>query len=183
MSIGNLYFFMNYINYPIGQRIKDARKRLRLSQKEVAKRIGIKQPSLSQIEKGVTEPRESTLIALTRELNDYFGIKDLIQHLPKFYTPPQLAEMVSKLDRGIFHLEWFVYELAELNPNFRNMLDKSEYKEIVRVGSEIKDIFNFDDMGDEYEQSNVEIDDYEDFDEVTKEYVEELESDGERKTA
>jgi transcriptional regulator with XRE-family HTH domain len=65
----------------IGQRIKIARIRHRLTQVQLADRIGISKTSLSQIESGETpNPRMSTLIALADALQvtmDYLaGRKD-----------------------------------------------------------------------------------------------------------
>jgi transcriptional regulator with XRE-family HTH domain len=54
----------------IGQRIKIARIRHRLTQVQLAERIGISKTSLSQIESGeTTDPRMSTLIALADALH------------------------------------------------------------------------------------------------------------------
>lgn len=65
---------------PLGQRIKKARKKFRdasgkrITQVELARRVGTSQSAISQIESGETEtPLPHTLVALARELNCDFG--------------------------------------------------------------------------------------------------------------
>ncbi len=71
----------------IGERIRLARSNARggmgISQSELARLIGIKQPSLSQIESDTSEPRKTTLIAIARALNDYLGEEWLKEHMPQ----------------------------------------------------------------------------------------------------
>lgn len=145
---------MQKILYPIGQRIRDVRKRKKLSQKDLARKIGIKQPSLSEIENGYSEPREATLIALVRELDDVLGRNDLYIHLPKKYSTSDLAEMVNEETKHPLMLEWFVYELTELNQEFRSMLNDGAYKKALRVGSEMRVNFNFDGIDEVEEKMN-----------------------------
>ncbi len=71
----------------IGGRIRLARSNARggigISQSELARLIGIKQPSLSQIESDTSEPRKTTLIAIARALNDDLGEEWLKEHMPQ----------------------------------------------------------------------------------------------------
>lgn len=57
---------------PIGDRIRDVRKQAELSQIEFADRVGIRQSSLSQIEKGVIKPSLDTLEAIVRHFEISF---------------------------------------------------------------------------------------------------------------
>ncbi len=71
----------------IGERIRLARSNasggIGISQSELARLIGIKQPSLSQIESDTSEPRKTTLIAIARALNDDLGEEWLKEHVPQ----------------------------------------------------------------------------------------------------
>jgi transcriptional regulator with XRE-family HTH domain len=49
------------MNIPMGMIIAGLRKTKKIRQSELADRTGLKQPSLSRIEKGLVEPRRSTL--------------------------------------------------------------------------------------------------------------------------
>ena len=53
----------------LGDRIRLARTRLRLSQAELARRIGISTTAMNQIEMGVTDPRASRIKAIAEVLN------------------------------------------------------------------------------------------------------------------
>ena len=52
----------------IGQIIREAREKAGLSQEKLARKVGISQGALSFIERGVVEPRLSTLLRLLSEL-------------------------------------------------------------------------------------------------------------------
>ena len=56
-----------------GERIRAARKRAGLTQKQLAERIGVKSPNLSQLENGKREPQNDTLrrIAEALEVDPY----------------------------------------------------------------------------------------------------------------
>lgn len=58
----------------LGQRIRDARKEEHLTLVELSKRIGISNQALSAIERGEKNPSKQTLINLSRELHDRFGV-------------------------------------------------------------------------------------------------------------
>ncbi len=135
---------MQSISYPIGKRIKDARDRKKLSQEDLAKRIGIKQQSLSKIEKGKSEPRESTLIALARELDDVFGIEWLNKHLPKQFGSKELAEIVNQFgDEPLsLQLDIFVGELALLNKRFRKMLTAESLKRSLEITQTVNELID-----------------------------------------
>lgn len=92
----------------IGGRIRLARSNARggigVSQSELARLIGIKQPSLSQIESGTSEPRKTTLIAIARALNDDLGEEWLKEHMPQPETNdtwqsahPELSKLLVEI--------------------------------------------------------------------------------------
>lgn len=53
----------------LGDRIRQARTRLRMSQAELARRIGISTTSMNQIEMGGTDPRASRITAIAEVLS------------------------------------------------------------------------------------------------------------------
>ncbi len=63
------------IKKTIAREIRDARKRARLTQKELAERMGVTQPSISRIEKGESLPEKKTLVKIAKALDlpdDFF---------------------------------------------------------------------------------------------------------------
>ena len=56
----------------IGHRIKEAREGKRISQGELARRLGVSQPSISDWENGKTEPSVENMRALAVELEVWF---------------------------------------------------------------------------------------------------------------
>lgn len=72
----------------IGNIIREARKRLGMSQQELAAATGIHQPTLSNLESGISRARIDTLLAVLSALNLEFRIaprsewdKDVEQYL------------------------------------------------------------------------------------------------------
>jgi transcriptional regulator with XRE-family HTH domain len=53
---------------PLGTRIRKAREQARISQAELARRIGISSTVMNAIEGGYTDPRASRIVAIAREL-------------------------------------------------------------------------------------------------------------------
>ncbi len=74
--------------YPLILKIVDARKARRLSQAELARRVGIKQGNLSRIESGQSDIRVGSLVELARVLNFELML------IPKQYVPA-VTSMVS----------------------------------------------------------------------------------------
>lgn len=72
-----MIFVAEKITQSLGERIKIARKRKKLTLKQLGSRIGRTDAALSQIENSVTQPERATLIALARELEDDFGDAEL----------------------------------------------------------------------------------------------------------
>lgn len=61
---------------PIGTKIRRLRKRAGLTQTELALRIGVTQPALSQIEKGRTSPKLDTLADIAEVLDCEIDLAD-----------------------------------------------------------------------------------------------------------
>src|ERR687892_1103528 len=61
----------------IGSRLREERERVRISQRELARRLGVSASLISQIESGQSKPSVSTLYAIVTELgvslDDIFG--------------------------------------------------------------------------------------------------------------
>lgn len=57
------------INVPTPSELRTGRKEANLSQRELADRVGISQPALSQIESGNNDPRLSTVRRIALEIN------------------------------------------------------------------------------------------------------------------
>ena len=53
---------------PLGTRIRKAREHARISQAELARRIGISKTAMNAIEGGATDPRASRIVAIAQEL-------------------------------------------------------------------------------------------------------------------
>lgn len=53
---------------PLGTRIRKAREQARISQAELARRIGISKTAMNTIEGGATDPRASRIVAIAQVL-------------------------------------------------------------------------------------------------------------------
>ena len=53
---------------PLGTRIRKAREQARISQAELARRIGISKTAMNAIEGGATDPRASRIVAIAQVL-------------------------------------------------------------------------------------------------------------------
>lgn len=129
-----------------GGRVREERKAAGLSQKALARMVGIKQPSLSDIESGKTKnPDLHTKIALARELNSNLGEPELDEYLLKrsendSRVPEEgiIAVAFSRPSEPIT-LERFVMELQALgvedfNPaKGMNALTPTDMEEILAV--------------------------------------------------
>ncbi len=195
----------------LGQKVKVARENKGMSQAELAERAGLTQQALSKIENDKVEnPPISTIALLGLILDDDFQINKVKQVIDQIINPHGLATLVNRLDKGILGIEWFVFELSEKNERFRRMLTKKALSTANKVKNNLLELFEA--WDDDYEQKRkemydhinsrpelverllreqkkrqdndtVKVSSFEEFDEVTKEYAKELESDGNRKTA
>lgn len=87
------------------QRLKEARERLNLKQKDVQERIGINNRTLSGYETGKTEPDNATLLALSNLYNvsvdwlmgrvDFSGLQDI--QLKEKPSPIELSSQSLEL--------------------------------------------------------------------------------------
>lgn len=95
----------------VGRRIREERKRLRISQKELGERIGVKHNTVSQYENATNSPEQDTLFKISRVL----GVKvdDLF---------PQRENKVNELDRALKMTEGMKFEDVEL---LNNLIQKT----------------------------------------------------------
>lgn len=81
----------------VGQEVKDARKAKGLSQKILAKQVGISQAALSDIEKNKFEPRDVILIALVKALGSNLGRPELDEHINPAEALPNKTDLVKDM--------------------------------------------------------------------------------------
>src|SRR5262245_47063499 len=74
-------------NRPLAAAIRLARRRADLTQGELAERLGIRQSSVSQWERGTTEPTGRRLVALIGELP---GLADILKEMSGLQTVGEL---------------------------------------------------------------------------------------------
>ncbi len=79
----------------IGKKIKDARKKARLSQEGLAKKISLSRSSLSNIEIGKHQPSLYTLYELALALN--CEIQDLLPSIEDYKSKSEIDEKYSKI--------------------------------------------------------------------------------------
>lgn len=105
-----------------------------MSQAELAIRIGIKQQSLSDIEGGRSKPRDTTLIALAKELNNDFGLewlRDRMETEAKTAWEDRLTPVIALVRKHDFVLDLLIARLAAVSERFRAMLDPQAYADVV----------------------------------------------------
>lgn len=118
---------------PLGQRIREIREARGLSQGELADSIGIKQPSLSEIENGRSVPREATLFALAVALQDDFDDPRVLDYLAKRGNSnweQVLTPALFAVQRNDFLLDILLYRLARISDRFRRMIDDETFTTI-----------------------------------------------------
>lgn len=80
MSIIKLYFLKKMLKVEVGNRLKECRLALKMSQREVASRLGVAQPVYQRFEKGIFECNYDQLSKLCEiydvSLDYLFGKKD-----------------------------------------------------------------------------------------------------------
>lgn len=120
----------------LGKRVKTLRKHLKLNQKDFGERIGLKQTSISGLEKDEYIPRESTLKSICSEFNvNYLWLTtgsgemiatskfDDIKELVDIYFPEESNEFKKTLNL-ILKLE--PEALKGLNTFMESLLKKKE---------------------------------------------------------
>lgn len=119
----------------IGFEIQRVRRAKGLTQVELAKRVGIEQGSLSDIENEKSLPRQSTLRLIALELGDDLKEPELTAYLATQGRSPArnlVEDVVLAVDGNVAVLEIFVARLAARLPDFEKMLDKKLTPEIYR---------------------------------------------------
>ncbi len=120
----------------INQRVKELREYLNLTQEEFAVRIGSTNASVSRIEKGLTEPRKSTInkIVSTFNVNEWLingkGSLEIVKpSQPQMIWKDEAYEAVksenSTLKQEVERLWTLVINFSQkgTNPNFLKALD------------------------------------------------------------
>ena len=96
----------------IGERIKEVRMKLRLSQQELASELGISQGHLSEVERGIRKPGGEMLNALKHKFNvslDWlFTGEGMMFSGPEVSTIPLVTGAIQKLERGEEGVEDYV---------------------------------------------------------------------------
>lgn len=124
----------------INQRIKERRKYLKLTQKELGDKIGASEFTVSKYERGVNEPDMTTLKMLSDALNcstDYlvgktdkpniqvieYVDKELghieigMEDYPYQLTPEEVEEMIQTLKKYHFNVEALIEDMRNKNKN------------------------------------------------------------------
>lgn len=144
MSIGNLSFLKKISvpkEKPLGQQIKERREALGISQRDLAQRVGIAQPSLSSIESGNSVPRNTTLFALARELNDEFGSEAALKYLVgRTAWDREIRPMLMAIQQNDLYLDLVIYRLARMSERFRNMMKPDPLAEAMKRGANLVDM-------------------------------------------
>ncbi len=107
----------------MNERIKLLRKTLGLNQRDFGERIGISDPAVSKIEKGINMPSEQTIRSICREFNvDYFWLTEGIGSEMFIEKETDSIKLVAK-EYGLTDLEAeIVVEFMKLTPNEREMM-------------------------------------------------------------
>lgn len=80
----------------IGENLRVIRARLKITQKDLALKTGIKQPTISAIENGINKPALDTLVLLSNALN--CTVSDLIGQTSKKEMDPDTEKLISIFD-------------------------------------------------------------------------------------
>ncbi len=77
----------------LGKRIRDARKKKRLTQQQVAEKIGVEPSHISNVERGITKPSLKAVVdSLSQERSHYL---DSLEAVVKKATPKQLRVITA----------------------------------------------------------------------------------------
>ena len=85
----------------IGLRIAETRSYRRLTQEQLAQRIGLNVTAITRLERGVHFPRFKTLLALSREL--HVPLRDLLDQEPLTGANNDRRARVELLGRTLLH--------------------------------------------------------------------------------
>jgi transcriptional regulator with XRE-family HTH domain len=81
----------------IGDRLKKAREKRKLTMQELADAAGLTQSTVSRIERDQTEPERKTIIALAQALDDNLGVSWVSEHLNKSKPAVSKKEIVDNM--------------------------------------------------------------------------------------
>jgi len=106
-----------------GERVKEIRKALGLSQEAFGERIGISDPAVSKIEKGINIPSEQTIRSICREFNvDYFWLTEGIGNEMFIEKENDSIKLVAE-EYGLTDSEAdMIVKFLKLTPNEREIL-------------------------------------------------------------
>lgn len=104
-----------------------------MSQIRLAKEVGLSQPSLSQIEKGITTPTRGTLTSLARALSSDFEDASLAHlFVPASDAPWEapLRPLLHYLRQHEYLLDVIVLRLAQSSDRFRALLSNDTFENV-----------------------------------------------------
>ena len=104
----------------VGRRLREARARGGLSQRELATRVGLSPSAVSQIETGASQPSVRTLWALAAELS--LSLDELLDHRPAASHESRDRRLLHRTDRAALELNTGV-RLERLTPEPDSLLD------------------------------------------------------------
>ena len=108
----------------IGERIKQVRKDAELTLEKFAERIGIKGPSVSMIERGISNPSQQTISLICRE----FGVNEdwLRTGAGEMFAKTYESELEKMcMERGLSHADYVaVRNFMNLPPKARDIVTK-----------------------------------------------------------
>ena len=105
---------------PEGFRIARARKIANVSQKELAKRLGVTSPMVSQWENGVRSPRHSTLLRIAEALN--IDVRELIASKKPISDTGDTGYVLENTDQVNRYIDLLTYS-SDVN-SFFDICDK-----------------------------------------------------------
>ena len=90
---------MRNIKNLLGLRIREIRKSNKLTQEQLAEKIGIEIPSLSNIENGKNYPNSETIEKIAKGLNVQIFELFIFEHLKEPDSKKMLKELISILEK------------------------------------------------------------------------------------
>ncbi len=90
---------MRNIKTLLGLRIREIRKSNKLTQEQLAEKIGIEIPSLSNIENGKNYPNSETIEKIAKGLNVQIFELFIFEHLKEPDSKKMLKELISILEK------------------------------------------------------------------------------------
>lgn len=131
----------------VGEKIKKARLEKGLTQKEIAQKIGISQPTYTQWENGTRNPKRETLIKIATALDvpiallyDDYVFKDPYEGMTEEERRREQERMRKQLDLYIKHFDdKKIKKQFEILSNNFNSVNEDGQKKIIDYSSDIAD--------------------------------------------